>query len=257
MSELNGKKLLKLLSRIHLGGSIEECVLKFKKNAATIQAVDMTNTIFISCQEKIFQKDGTLGLGNLTILTKYLESMTADKCGTTAEEDKEKVDDNLEMKISKNRLHLSRRNSGKFMYLLTDADLVPTAVPSDKVNFKKFLKIKGAKFDITKEFIKEYLYYVGLIKPKSVTLSVSKNGELILTGGLSSSHQFKIKGPKGKKSKDSIHVNTAFLTPILNALEITKKKTPALRFGDESPLVITQDDNNIWAILALSKEEDE
>ena len=73
--------LLNMLKQIHLGGLIEECVLKIKDGVAKVEAVDITNSLIIICKKTIMGKDISvdLGLGNIGILIKFLSTIDNDK----------------------------------------------------------------------------------------------------------------------------------------------------------------------------------
>jgi hypothetical protein len=242
----DGLKLLRLLKRAHLGGIIEEAVVDL--DAYSIQAVDITNSLFLKVAEESDVEDiGEIGIGNLALVCKYLDTFKG------------------EVSISKdgNRLIIGSKGRGKLKYLTTDPEFIPTAVKEGDIDSLLAPCVISVALD--KAACADVATYFGLIKPKSANFSFDpKTKEVRLDSGLKSDHQFTLPIGKGKivdgkKANEAfgVEVYSEHINAVFAVLEWPDKHKPSLFMKAEHPIVIQQDDDNIWALLPLEPTAEE
>lgn len=229
------------LRRVFLGGIVESCVVIFKKGIISVQAVDMSNSVFLSCKSSLsgFSQGWELGLGNLDLLVKFLSSV----------EEKE-----VKFKVLENRLVLRRPRHGELRYLLTEADLIPTAV-EDKGSVGKLVKQCDYKLPLTVSVRDDIVGFVNTVKTKDVRLSFGKE-KAYLVGGADTEHQFRVNmgKVKGLGEPFELCIYGDHMVKVFDVLEFGEKEKPLLLFGDNKPLVVQQDADNTWALVHVSEE---
>lgn len=252
-------KLSLLLSRIYLGGILKECVLRVKKRRYSIQAVDMTNSIFISCsfksknKDKSFLEDRAYGIGDLGLLCKYLDSI-----------DTEDEKTELNIKRAKNRLIFNKGKRNSLRYLLTDPEVIPTDI-SQKNAVSKLEDTCKYRIQLKEVTKKDYLFYINLTGLNVVNLEISR-GRAFLSAGTEGDHQFSISLGKLSHIKDkskkvtkefSISLYSEYLSAILQQLTWDNKKSmPEMKMSSANkPVIIEQDSNNIWALFPVTSGE--
>ena len=67
-------RLVESLEGVHLGGIVEDCVIRIKDSVAYIKAMDMTSSVYIQTECPFDNPDDIIGIGNLALLIKYLKS---------------------------------------------------------------------------------------------------------------------------------------------------------------------------------------
>ena len=125
MKTEHGAQLGNLLGNVHLGGVLDECVLELSKGIAKVNAIDLSNSIFLSCSEAIADIDEKqkIGIGNLAILCKYLEG--AEQVSFTAKEA---------------WLVVKKKGCGQIKVKLLKTDAVPTALTEKEDTSAKLLE---------------------------------------------------------------------------------------------------------------------
>jgi hypothetical protein len=239
MSDIDAKALGDLLKGVHLNGLLRECVLVVKDGVGHVDAVDMSNTVFLSLSRKIKgMEDVELGIGNLTTICKVLEDVGEE--GVT-----------LKIKADKDKwLTITRKGHGRLKSLLLDVDQVPTAV-SSKGAKEKLLKQKGVDIEIRDKGMEDFVYYMGLVKSKGVVFQTSK-GSLYLASVNTDEEQFRIK--LGSLDIElSVEVNADFLLQILQTCIAIEGKLPTLYLGSGAPVILKLDKNNIWALTPITE----
>jgi hypothetical protein len=236
----------KALQKIYLGGAVPEVVIDFSQGLA--DAVDVTNSLFLHVQSGALclKEMGEVGLGDLALLCKYLESfqgqLTVNKKG--------------------NRLLFKSDGNGQFQYLCQEVEFIYTGVKG--MDLSKLFDPCILKLNITPEFCKQYAIYFNLIKTKAVELIVdSDNGKLKMVGGLSSEHKFTldlgkytmISNSKKNNQDFSIKVYAHHLAAILGVLVWEEDELPELMLAPKHPLLLKQSDDAFWALLPLSENQ--
>ena len=229
-----------LLSRVHLKGIIEECVLVVEDGIASVQAIDISNTVFLSATEKIPElPNATIGIGNLTTICKFLT-------------DAKKLELSL---LPKKWLLLKRKGFGQIKSQLLDAKSVPTAV-EEPVEHKALAAKMQVELELSQKCVEELNYFTSLITTKSLVLS-AKKGIVSIHSNPNDPQQFRfVLTKKAKKDYEgSVCVFTNFLLAVMQTLAWAddKKSKPVLMMGDEQPLLIQQNKTNYWAVVPISQ----
>jgi hypothetical protein len=236
--------LRRMLRRVHLGGIIGECVLEEGKSGMNnVRAIDLTNSLILAVSAKTgFTDFGQLGIGDLSTLCKYLD---------TAEED-------TEIEVSENRL-LLKNKSGKFKYLLSQPDLIPTAM-EDKEATDTLVATCTHDVEVTEDVQKSFLANIGLTKTNSVEIYMDGKN-VILRGGLESEHKFSIKMGNVNVLKDSdrkykIPIFGSHLGAVLSVLDWSNNENlPKLLLKSGRPVIVKQQ-KDVWALTIVKSDEE-
>jgi len=242
--EINLNILRRMLKRTNLGGLLEECVLEEgDKGYNHIRAIDLTNSLILSVTGKT-KMDGfdKLGFGDLSTLTKYLDV----------------ADDETKVDVEKNRM-VFKGKGGSFKYLLSDPELIPTAM-EDKDAIKKLVDACTHEVDIEEEVQKSFLMSMGLVKTNSVVFHLDGKN-LRLLGGLETEHQFDIKVGAvksigdSKRDKFNIPVFGTHLAAVFTILDWTNRENaPKLMLKEGRPVIIKQN-RDTWCITIVTESE--
>lgn len=240
--ELKARNLLNLLKRVYLGGVISEAVLNFNKGM--IEAVDSTNSLFLHCIDDVLLKGfGEVGLGDLSLVCKYLESVG---------------DEKLKVLKSDNRLEISSEGKGVLKYLLSDSEYVSSSVKGGELD--QLIDPSTCTAELKEDFCKQLLLLVNLTKVRDIEFT-AKDDMIVVCGGQESSHQFSLvlgqykKIPKKKFQNVSVRIYAHHLSAIIsNALVWNDKTYPVLYLAQDRPVIVKQDDNNLWALLPVEDD---
>lgn len=240
----NGAALCSLLKRVHLKGDIDECVLDIKDGVGYIQAVDMSNSVFVSCQETLGEiQDMSIGLGKLSLLIQFLDGST-------------EVSYSIETKDKEGIWLTLRKGQGKIKVLLIDGSMIPTVVQGDAKNIKKdMLKLTTNSFSITQTTVNSIMEYIGMIGCTSVFFKIRK-GAVIICSNPSSEQQFSLTIGRLKEVKDdmSVEVYSQYLLSILKSLMWSEEEIPKVYIGNNAPVVVKQNNSNLWALTPIITE---
>lgn len=237
----NVLRLVQSLEAVHLGGIVEECVVHIKDNNAHIKAMDMTTTVYIQTDSPFDHEDAELGLGNLSLLIKYLKSYTSG---------------DMEFTRKDNTLTIKPETGGTLKYLLSEVSLVPTYSEEwEEEGDPIEAAIENADCSITvnEESVKEFLKLMGLFKPNGVTISVTKRGKVTIQGGNETEHQFSVEwGSTEATIKEPIQVRLygANITAVLSQLDFVDPITLYFVLGEIA--IVTE--NTAWVIRPLTTE---
>jgi len=232
MDKIDGTALGQLLKRVHLRGLIQECVLEVKDGVASVQAVDMSNSVFLYCSEKIDGLDDIqLGLPNLNTLCRFLEST-------------EKVS----LKIKEQWITLRRKGHGHLRFLMLEVEQVPTAI-TQKDAAKKVTKNEGDPIKLSTKLREDYSSYMSLVKSRGIVLRKRK-GSITLQSNKSDAEQFSLKVGKCDAAEDiSIEVYGEHLAQVFDTIG---DGDATLHLADDAPVIIHQGGDNFWALTPLS-----
>ncbi len=237
----------KLLKKVYLGGLVEEAVVDFDN--IEVQAVDPTSVVFLKVTEPLPEKTknaeiGRVGIGSptLSLIIKHLEAIKG------------------EVAISKqdNRLVIAAKDRGEVRYLTVEEEFISTVVAEDNIN--ELMEPCVVSVEIPAQACADFNSYMTLLKTKSAKFCYdSKAGTVHIEAGLESENQFNV--PFGKADFDesaeptgdfSVTVYGSFINQIFGALIWPEKGLPpAILMAPDHPLIVVQDDNNIWACLPL------
>lgn len=242
--KLKGGDFLDILRRIHLGGLIEGCVLEISNMRVSSMAVDPTNTIFLTAGKMLkgIGFDSIIGIGNLDLLIKFL-AVAKD----------EEITLNI---VDERRLIVDRGSRGQLDFLLTETDLIPTRFDPGEEGLQKLLESGIYKVVLTDEIRQDYLQYFSIIGSKELTL-IHNKGKVLFSGGSSAEHQFHlpvgaIEGSKaGNKAKFKMQFYGDYLAAIMKVIEFETATKVAMYFDEGKPLIVMQDNSNIWALLPV------
>jgi hypothetical protein len=228
------KPLTKLLNHTHLGGIINECVLTIKNGIGIIQSIDNSNCLFLSCSEELENmSDMELGISDLSILAKFFNDYTDESIGFQVTRDKK-------------QLIFKPKRGGLLKLLLLDIELVPTHIKEPDAK-DEMLSNHSFSLDFNKDIAEDYLYYSNLLKNESSLIEVV-GGKVSLSSGKNEINQFNL--PLGKIDSDDFctEIYKEHLVAIVQNLKWDEENKPEILFGNETPVIIRQDENNIWAL---------
>lgn len=233
MSKLDGKVISNILKRVHLNGLVDECLLRIKDNLASVQVIDVTNTIAIHSQAEIESDDLTLGLSNLKIVHKFLAS----------------TDKPVTYKIKGEKLSLIKSGKDKLNLLMLDEDSVPT-MPNKPFNKKEAVKEALTTFKVTSRFREKLIEYQNLLSLESVTISAKENkislsSTSIREKGFSTS---KVAKCESVDEDCSTEIYVSHLIEILKVLDGEEKVI--VHLGNDKTLVVECGDD-FWALMPI------
>lgn len=247
---------LNMLRQIHLGGLLEECMLTIKKGRAKIEAVDITNSLIVICNQSIASKDITvdLGLGNLELLIKFLSAVDDDKLF-------------FKYKDGSSKFELTRKDKRrKLNYLLTQTELIATQLQVDEDEkrdedpYDKMKNMMEYTVELSPSFMKDFLTYIGLLKTKDVSLEFNGDEELVFVCGGTNDHKFELvlnSSVDGEEDDPfSIKINGEHIARIFNAVNFDEDNPPTLSFAEDK-LVLIEDGNTAWALVPLTDISEE
>jgi len=236
MSKVNN--LYTALTSVHLGGTIENCVVTVEGGVAHVLAMDMSSSLFIEVSADVDIEDCQIGIDDLQLLLKYLNSLK---------------DLDVEVSITGNRIVFKPEANPVVKFLLSEVDMIPSWdeewVPGEAAN--EFEKYEGAlKLDASKA--SEVIQMVSMFGG-NISFDVSSRGVVSVNGGSEATHQYTIKLGVCKEFKESC-------TPLLGKriLEVLKvvdfTKHPVILLLEGEPVVI-KSDNACWVLSAQAGPE--
>jgi hypothetical protein len=235
---VDAKKLTSFLSKIHLGGLLNECILQSNEEFVSASSIDPSNIIFLSIQDDIdISPLGNLGIGDIGIIYKFVGD-----CPT----------DELTLVRKDNRIVIV--HSGiRIEYLLTDRSLITTSVEDGKL--EDIVKKCEYSFTLTKYIKDAFLSAINTLKVKTVSIVVD-NGLVVLTGGLSHEHTFKLHDPipleDGSITESFMCSFYAdYIKAVFSVLDFKENEEPIIIFSPDYPMVV-QEDSNSWVVFPLT-----
>jgi hypothetical protein len=237
--KIDSLSLATLLGRVVLKGRIEECVVISKDGRASVQAIDLTNSVFVSCSRKIEGlPDMKIGMSKLSIVTKCL-SLGGD----------------VLISIKDNKLTLKREGLGLIKLLLLDPAQIATSVKEEDAE-KKICATQKVEFSIDNSVVEKFQTYNGLVSSDSTIVSV-KNGQVTFHSRKTSEAQFSIVVAtiKDEAAEMSTEVYTAYLMEVLSVLEFPKGKSCTIGLSDKGPILIKQahQGTSLWALTPIAE----
>jgi hypothetical protein len=250
-SSIETNKLLTMLKQIWLQGVLNECVIEVKHGKATVEAVDMTNTLVVLTTGMVMTKDTDtiLGLGNLELLINFLSSL----------EDKQ-----VSFKKSSNHLSITRQDGRrKLDYLTTEPDLIATRLiedDNDAEPYDTYSAMTEFEVELSPTFIKDFLTYVGLLKTKDATLIFDGEEEVKFSLGDPDEHQFEITlnnevESEAESDPFKVLVNGEHLSHVFKIIDYDEKDPPIMKFAEDVPIMVEYK-KTAWALLPIVEESE-
>lgn len=250
-AKISAYKLNNLFKRVYLNGIISNCKVVINKSGDwLVEAVDEGTTVLLSCKINLpfIKEKKEIGIGNVSMLTRFLSIIG---------------DDHINVKImsSKNRLNINSKNKGRLNYLMKEIDFITTLIDADNDENPLQDILDQTKFEIElkKESRDSLLDMIKLLQTDSAILRLKKNGKVQFAGGDETKHSFSfpigmVKNKKGKVFDITIEGNA--LQNVLNVLDF-EVNIPKILFAEDLPVVITENEDNTWALNIFSGEESE
>ena len=233
--------IYKVLERAYLDGIINEVLLKIDNGIVEVTAIDMSNTNFLHVSEKIDCKDTCeLGLQNIGLLKRYIS------------DSKEAA----EFKVTKKRAKIVRENGNQISVSLLEPYEVPTKVSgkSPETMIKKLKDSTTVSAQIHENTVDELLYYTKIIDAVSIVF-VADEGSVIAKTPESNNERFKLNiGRFRGKTSATTEVPKQHISAVFKVLEFQNDEKPILSFSNDGPVIIEQNDMNMWAISPLASE---
>lgn len=246
--------LARLLKRVYLGGVIDECVMESVDGHLRVEAMDLTGQLFLSCGEEssLLDEGEKWGLGDLPALCGFFEK--AEEGAITLK----RKDNRVHFKFGKGTDH-----QGSMRYLLSEIEVIPTAV-DDPDALDELESSCEYEAELTERACEDFLMFMALLKVKGVRLYADKK-KVYFDGGHEAEHQFETPiGPyepvtkKGKmpSSPFSILVSGDHLRAVIQAVDFDSDEyVPVIRFAPDRPIVVRQDDTNVWVVAPIIDSE--
>ena len=238
-----GNIIASLLKKVYLGGIVEEAVVDLGAN--TVQAVDPTNAVFLKVSGKPSEDSiGRVGIGNptLSMIIKHLDAIKGE----------------IAIKKEKNRLVIGAKGRGEIKYLTVGEEFISSVVDED--NIGSLVDPCLISVEIPAQACADFIAYMTLIKTKSAKFCYNpKTKSVHVESGLESEHQFEIPFGRAellseeKPDAFSVTVYGNHVNQILSVLEWNEKEKPLILMAPGHPLILLQDDDNIWACLPLTE----
>ena len=237
MKTINGAVLHGLVNSVYLNGIINEAVLTFKRGEAFIQAIDPSNSLFVSNVIDIETVDDMkLGISDLGLLTKILQG-------------NEQVQYELSTKEDKQWMKFKLPQKGSIKLLLTDPEQISTAVENDEAG-DNLLKDYKTALGLGKDVLAKLTYFIELLKPVSVLITIKK-GVVYATSNQKSDKQFKVKLGKVEDAEDTS--TEIYSEHLLSALKLVEEEAELDIKDKDNPILLIQE-NCIWAFSPISEE---
>ena len=239
-----GSLIAHLLKKVYLGGIVEEAIIDLGANV--VQAVDPTNAVYLKVSEKSSEAGiGRVGVGNptLSIIIKHLEAIKGE----------------VAIKKEGNRLIIAAKGRGEVKYLTVEEEFISSAVEED--NIVQLAEPCLISVDIPAQACADFSSYMALVKTKSARLVYDAKTQAVkVESGLESEHQFVVPiGKAGfliddqKPESFSVTVFGNHIDQIFHVLEWSETERPALLMAPNHPLLVVQNDDNVWALLPLTE----
>lgn len=235
---LNTASLSALLKRVNLSGLVEECVLKVENNVGSVSAIDMTNSVLICVNEPLpGLANGEYGISQISTLIKFLAMCKGEDITYSISEDKK-------------WMTLYHKGHGKLSVLLLENDMVGTRLTDEPKIHKQIskypiaLKLKG-------RFVEDALSYIGLGQCQSVVFTIRKDRAILVSSLSSEQQKFEVVIGEVKNATEEVAVTVYAeqVSKVLSTIELLDDSS--LYIKKEHPIIIAQDEKNIWALTPI------
>jgi len=238
--DYSGFDLYDFFSKIHLGGKIDECVITRTKKGSKVMAMELEGTVMVHALTPLDFGMDKIGIGSLPLLTKYLKA---------------NIESEISITCTPNRLNMKAGEGGKFGYLLSDPDLIPTYDPSweETVNKKEILAKYEHPVHLTRARIAEFSKFMGMFASTVITISVAK-GVVYFSSGSEVQHTFNVKmGNYGGEEFEPVEIYGTTLMAIIRVLNI-EEDAPELLLADNEDVCLKAG-NALWTLHKIVTED--
>ena len=248
MAKIKCENLNNLLKFVYLDGKFEDCLISIEGGLATINGLEKQQQLFVHNTENLGIEDCKLGIGNLKVLAGFTNVYAKQT---------------MNLKIVDNRLILTTKDKNELRFLMSHPDAIPSQSPVDEP-IKLAMQGQTVKLILNEKAVNDYMAYMKFTNCHSVSFVINEEGKMIMEGGLSSDHQFKVEFGEIELIDDDYEFDNQkftvlreFLTSVLKVLEFKEDENPEMFFGSEDTMVIRQNDNRLWALRVVSKNDQE
>lgn len=239
---MNAKAFGNLLTRVNLGGHIEEAVVRVSEGVAEVEAIDLATAVYVKTAEPIGETAWEeLGFGRLSLMAQYLSDSEGD----------------VAFKLTDSAATLRRKAGGQVTVPLLAPKEVPTMVVKEGL---KELILDGTPhvLVLTEELLKRLEYHNNLASGEVLCFTLSPKGRVTVANG--ETEQVRYDAPFGDAAPApaeafSLEVLAKNFFKVCKVLQWTDAPAPELRFGPggQIPIAITQGEDAFWAITLLKK----
>jgi len=239
-SEFNVTAMASLIRHAHLNGIIDDAVITVKDNVATIDAIDMSQCVFVHAVENIGEaQDCKIGIQRLSVFLKVLEAITEDTVKYTISGEENQW------------LKLGIKNRGDARFLLTEPDLIATFIDGQQF-IEKILSAANIQMALNPKSVEDFLYFMHLFNSDTVVINV-KNKAVTITPSPDSPQSFDVNfGELEKDIEIEATITGKHIQEIMKGLQFGQEGAEAaiVNFSEkaQTPLVITQGENRFWAV---------
>jgi len=231
--------LAKALNDVHLSNTIEECVITIEDNVASILAIDITESCFVSTSAEFEHEDTQFGIGNLSLFCKYMNTLK---------------DVSVKFKQKDNVLTIKPKNGAVVKYIMADVDLIPSYKDEWEEEgdiIKNELDEYTGSFDLTLEKVSEFMNLMGMFDSSSVSFSVDKKGKITLHGGKETEHQIDVILGSSDIPESTTFVYNKHLGAVLNSIDFGAE--PKLYLSEDEAVIITTNTSS-WLLRPVSDD---
>ena len=243
--QFDGQKLVNVLKRVHLKGLLEECTLTIDKGQGKVYAFDHSGSVVVMSKGAVCDKNVnlTLGLTNLPTIISFVEG-------------DEKIEATIENATNSEGvsqwLTLNKGDLGQIRLLLAAPGSISTDLAGDpEAQKKEALHEIKVTFDLIPEKVAQLLNYISLLGCSTVVFK-TVNGDLIATTNERDRQQFTLKMGYSLSDPLRVEVYSQTLVLVLNKLSMGKDEAPTLSLGEQTSIIIQQNDENLWLLKTIS-----
>lgn len=236
---IDREQLHKMLKRVTLGGAINECCIRSSQVDSYILAQDVTGNIAMCSTAPVSFGEHTIGIGDIKILTKYLEMPSKDE---------------LSASVLDNRLVFSSGKSN-FRYRLTLPEALNT-VPKDDVTRDAIIEMQKIPtcLELLEESITQIVKFIRITECQSISIKLGSRGRTVVGAGAEFDHKFEhvlgtLPAALTPCEEIAISLNAKYLTAVLQVLD---KDAPAVLYLLASVCIIVQDEN-YWVFYPIKE----
>lgn len=237
---LDPTPLHSLLSRASLEGTIDQCVLSISSGVASVNAVDMTNTVFACLSQKIELPDMEIGLCGLSNVIRVLAQ--GGECTLTLIEGEGGTAGGVVLK---------KKGLGTARFVLMNPSDVPTAVPEKGAGIKILSQCK-AIFPLTREAVVKIDFFTGCF-PSEVIRITGKTGSVTAASSESEANRFhtSVCSYKGADFATQIYCGM-FMKALKSVFSDSSVKEVSILTGTAMPVIVQMNKGNFWAITPIA-----
>ncbi len=244
MEQFESKPMAELLGHVNVRGLVEECLLSVVGGLATVQAIDLTSSLFLSCSAKIGGSGDSLSIGltKLSMLSKFLAD-----AGDTP----------FLFKIRDNWLSVKQKRRGSLKIRLLDAESVPTIVESP-VTLGQIGQDAIVQLNVLPESVERLSYFVGLVGAPSVVFSVDLKGHVAVSSNDIAEQQFSFVFGKGVFARkcDKVFSSEVLADHLLKVFAtvgpIEKSGDVRMLIGADCPVIVAMNTGDFWASTPIT-----